>query len=140
MTGSCCATRLPGRGWRCDPLPDAFFDAVTVAGAFELDGFWKAPAGFDEALAACSMTGPVAYVKADFFGGAGTQAAQVWDGGEVVLGPLQLAEGEPWSVAGSPVSQALRRLGAVRGNHVDEFDAVGLGRHRHTQHWLLPTS
>jgi hypothetical protein len=111
-----------------------------VAGTPELDGFWKIPAGFGSTLAACSANGPVAYVEAEFFGGTGTQSAQVWDAGNVVLGPLHLAEGEPSPADGSPISQALQRLGAAKGNHVDEFDAVGLGRHRETQDWLPPKS
>jgi hypothetical protein len=121
------------------PMTDAFFGAVTVAGAAELAGFWNAPAGFDHALAACSVNGPVAYVEAEFFGGTGTQSVQAWDGGEVVLGPLHQAEGEPSATAGSPISQALRQLGAARGDYFDEFDAVGLGRHRDTQDWLPRT-
>lgn len=122
------------------PMTDTLFEAVTVAGAPELDGFWKAPAGFDRVLAACSATGPLAYIEADYFGGTGTQAAQVWDAGKVVLGPLHLTEGEPLPRTGSPISQALRRLGATKGNHFDEFDAVGLGRHRDTGDWLSFTS
>ncbi|WP_330334724.1 hypothetical protein OHS33_36535 [Streptomyces sp. NBC_00536] len=120
------------------PMTDALFDAVTVAEAPELDGFWKAPAGFDRLLSACSKAGPVAYVEADYFGGAGAQNALTWDAGKIVLGPLRLAEGEPASTAGTPISQALRRLGAAKGNHVDEFAAVGLGRHRDTDDWLPP--
>ncbi|MFG2004389.1 hypothetical protein ACGFNU_35080 [Spirillospora sp. NPDC048911] len=122
------------------PMTDALFDAVTVAGAAELAGFCKAPAGLGRVLAACSATGPVAYIEADYFGGTGTQSAQVWDEGRVVLGPVHLAEGEPWPAIGTPISQALRRLGAAKGAHVDEFDAVGLGRHRNTDRWLSPTS
>jgi hypothetical protein len=122
------------------PMTDALFDAVAVAGAPELNGFWKAPAGFDRLLSACSEAGPVALVEADYFGGAGTQTAQVWDAGKVVLGPLRLAMGEPSSTTGTPISQALQRLGAARGNHVDEFAAVGLGRHRDTDGWLSPTN
>ncbi|MFY7065767.1 hypothetical protein ACOQFV_07890 [Nocardiopsis changdeensis] len=118
------------------PMTDALFDALTVAGAPGLDGFWKAPAGLGDRSAACSAHGPVAYVEADFFGGTGTQSAQVWDRGEVVLGPLHTAEGEPAPPAGSPISQALRRLGVTRGDHFDEFDAAGLGRHRRTDAWL----
>jgi hypothetical protein len=80
----------------------------------------------------------VAYIEADYFGGVGTQTAQVWDGGKMALGPLHLAEGEPSPTTGTPISQALRRLGATKGNHVDEFAAVGLGRHRDTDDWLSP--
>ncbi|OLF07431.1 hypothetical protein BLA60_28005 [Actinophytocola xinjiangensis] len=118
------------------PMTDAFFDAVTVAGAPKLDGFWKAPAGFGSALAACSAKGPAAYVEAEFFGGNGTQIAQIWNDGNVVLGPLHLAEDEPFPAIGSPISQALRQLGVAKGEHFDEFDAVGLGRHRDTNDWL----
>lgn len=122
------------------PMTDTLFDTVTAAGAAELDGFWKVPAGFGRALATCSVGGPVAYVEADYFGGHGTQSAQVWDGGETVLGPVRLAAGEPAPAGGSPISQALRRLGAVRGEYFDEFEAVGLGRHRDTDDWLPSTS
>ncbi|MER6666309.1 hypothetical protein ABT256_17340 [Amycolatopsis japonica] len=59
-------------------------------------------------LPECSEHGAVAYVEAEYFGGAGTQFAQVWEGGETILGPL----------------------------YFDEFDAVGLGRHRSTDEWL----
>ncbi|NEA72598.1 hypothetical protein C8250_015340 [Streptomyces sp. So13.3] len=122
------------------PMTDALSDAVAVAGTPKLDGFRKAPAGFDRLLTSCSQTGPVAYIEAEYFGGAGTQSTQVWDGGTIVLGPLSLAEGEPSPTTGTPISQALRRLGAAKGNHVDEFDAVGLGRHRDTDDWLSPTN
>ncbi|MEU8412035.1 hypothetical protein AB0C24_04570 [Amycolatopsis japonica] len=87
-------------------------------------------------LAECSEHGAVAYVEAEYFGGAGTQFAQVWEGGETVLGPLHVDEDEPDPADGSPISQALRRLGALKGDHFDEFDAVGLGRHRDTDDWL----
>jgi hypothetical protein len=120
------------------PMTDAFFDAVTGADAAKLAPFTKAPAGFDRLLAACSATGPVAYVEAEFFGGVGTQTAQVWQAGKVVLGPLHLAEGASPPPTGTPISRALRQLGATREDHYDEFDSVGLGRHRDTEDWLSP--
>ncbi len=118
------------------PMTDELFDAVTAAGGGELAGFWKVPAGFADTVATCSAGGPIAYVEADYFGGSGTQSAQVWAGGETVLGPLHSASEEPAPADGSPISQALRRLGAVKGEHFDEFDAIGLGRHRDTDDWL----
>ncbi|MFI0405819.1 hypothetical protein [Actinomadura sp. 3N508] len=120
-----------GQGISLLPLTGALLDEVV-----ELDGDWKVPADFGRVLADCSATGPVAYVEAEYFGGTGSQAAQVWDAGEIVLGPLHVAEGERWPEAGSPISQALRRLGVDKGEHFDEFDAVGLGRHRDTGGWL----
>ncbi|MEU9108150.1 hypothetical protein AB0D54_28245 [Streptomyces xanthophaeus] len=122
------------------PMTDALFDAVSAAGTPELDGFSKGSACLDRLLTACSATGPLAYIEAEYFGGAGTQTAQVWDGGKILLGPLSLAEGEPSPTTGTPISQALRRLGAAKGSYVDEFEAVGLGRHRDTDDWLSPTN
>jgi hypothetical protein len=109
------------------PMTDALFRTLTIAEDPELDGFWKAPAGLGSTLAACSAKGPVAYVEADYFGGAGTQCVQVWDGGKVVSGPLRLTTAEPLPDAGTAISQALRQLGAARSGYADEFDAVGLG-------------
>jgi hypothetical protein len=78
----------------------------------------------------------LAYLEADYFGGTGSQSAQVWDDGHVTLGPLHLAENQPHPPTGTPISRALQRLGVDKGNHYDEFDAVGLGRHRDTDDWL----
>lgn len=136
LAGSFEGARIVALGQHLSLLPMTGKLFSTIAGAGKLDGFWEAPAGFGDALAACSVNGPVAYVEADFFGGVGTQCAQVWDGGTVVLGPLLLEEAEQPPAAGSPISQALRQLGVAKGNHFDEFDAVGLGRHRETSGWL----
>ncbi|MEZ0115516.1 hypothetical protein ABH920_009555 [Catenulispora sp. EB89] len=113
------------------PITDAFLDTF-----LDSDGVAEVPAGFGRALSDCSTLGAVAYVEADYWGGAGTQRAQVWEGGHVVFGPLSSVEGEPFAPEGSPISQALRLLGATKGDFFDEFDAVGLGRHRDTDRWL----
>ncbi|MFG1639341.1 hypothetical protein ACGFMK_03565 [Amycolatopsis sp. NPDC049252] len=138
VAGSVDAARVVplGQGLSLLPMTDEFFDAVTVAGAGELDGFWKAPAGFGDTLAISSRHGPFAYVEADYFGGEGMQCAQVWSGGAVTLGPVRTGLGERPPASGSPISQALRAIGVLRGAHFDEFDAVGLGRHRETVGWL----
>jgi hypothetical protein len=92
------------------------------------------PPGFESLLAAWSVVDPVAYVEAEYFGGTGSQFAAVWEDGVLVLGPVLKSEDESPPVQGlSPISQALRRLGASADGHDDDFDAVGLGRHRHVQ-------
>ncbi|MFD8232825.1 hypothetical protein ACFV20_13195 [Streptomyces sp. NPDC059696] len=62
--------------------------------------------------------------------------AVVWESGAGGLGPLRVDEGEPFASDGSPVSQALRQLGAVARAGQDEFAAVGLDRHRHSEAWI----
>ncbi|MFJ7074748.1 hypothetical protein [Streptomyces sp. NPDC098781] len=124
-----------GQGLALMPLTDGLFDSVTNGDSARVLGFWWLPGGFDERLAEWSATAPVAFVEADYFGGAGSQRAAVWDAGALVLGPLGITEDERFPPDGSPISQALRRLGVVTSGRHDEFDAVRLGRHRHVEDW-----
>jgi hypothetical protein len=120
--------------YRIEAVTDAVFDAVNDGTPPGLPGFWKLPGGLDRLLCSCSALGPVAYVEADYFGGTGTQSAAVWDGGVLTLGPVIIGEAEP-PAAGTPISQALARLGVARAGHRDEFEAAGLGQERDTEDW-----
>lgn len=121
------------------PMTASLFDELSRGDAVDprfaqCRGF---PSGFDTMLAEWSMRAPVAYVEADFHGGIGKQFAAVWQGGELVLGPLLDGEdAPPATVRRSAISQALHRLGARKYEYIDEFDAIGLGRHRHVDDWL----
>ncbi|MEO3972574.1 hypothetical protein [Streptomyces sp. CAU 1734] len=124
-----------GGGLALIPMTDELFDAVTD-GTEPETGFHRLPGGFGRVLAQWSAAGPVAYVEAEFFGGWGEQHAVVWASGTPALGPLHQPEGEPSPPEGSPISQALRRLGVVVADgDVDEFETAGLGRHRFTKRW-----
>ena len=68
----------------------------------------------------------VAYVEAEFFGGNGTQACVTW-------GPTSTAS--QVFVDTHAINKALQFLGVRKGDHHDEFDAMGLGRHRSTEDW-----
>ncbi|MFJ8112876.1 hypothetical protein [Streptomyces sp. NPDC096132] len=118
------------------PVTEDVFDSVTTGDSTRPLGFWWLPGGFDGRLAAWSTKGPVAFVEADFFGGVGEQRAAVWAGGRLVLGPLVVEEGAHFPPAGSPISRALRRLGATAPPGQDEFSALDLGRHRHSEAWI----
>ncbi|MFF4463210.1 hypothetical protein ACFY13_27170 [Streptomyces mirabilis] len=123
-----------GQGLSLMPITDQLFDAATDGTVGSL-GFWRLPGGFDKRLADWSAAGVVAYVEAEYFGGVGEQHAAVWADGAVVLGPLLVAESQHFGSAGSPISQALRRLGVVAYAPTDEFATVGLDRHRHSEDW-----
>lgn len=123
------------RGLALVPKPDADHDHFDDPDE-EPPGLWWLPDGLDVDASARSHAGPVAYVEAEYFGGMGEQRAVVWHRGEVVLGPLINGEDEAFPADGSPISQALRRLGAERGSAFDEFDAVGMMRHSSTSAWL----
>ena len=115
------------------PMTDELFDAVADGTPSAPLGFWKLPGGFDKSLAVWSAADPLAYVEAELFGGIGSQRTVVWSGGHVAVGPLSVEEAEPFSAAGSPISQALQALGVQRADQFDEFAAVGLSAHRDTQ-------
>lgn len=100
-----------------------------------LGGSWRSPAALGEYLATWSAAGPLAYVEAEFFGGVGSQLAEVWENGTVVFGPVWVDDADEPPAEGSPISRALRRLGVVT-NGGDEFDAVDLGRERENADWL----
>ncbi len=63
----------------------------------------------------------------------------LWRGGQVCLGPVTMeftaTAPDPSSSPQWPFDQALRELGVDRGDAFDEFDALGLGRWRHTEDW-----
>ncbi|MEU2915077.1 hypothetical protein ACFYM3_39270 [Streptomyces massasporeus] len=125
-----------GQGLSLMPMTDALFEAVADGGGDGAWGFQRFPGGFEKVLAVWSAGGPVAYVEAEYFGGIGEERAAVWDAGAIALAPLHVDEGGPFPPAGSPVSQALRRLGVVTRAGEDEFSAVGLDRHRHNEAWV----
>jgi hypothetical protein len=91
----------------------------------------------------------VAYVHAEVAGGTGLQGSAGWRSGQIEFGPLLTTtdpadlEAPDYVVADhiseEAINQALRWLGVRRSfTSVDEFDTVGLGRHRWTADWLRP--
>jgi hypothetical protein len=75
----------------------------------------------------------IMYFETEYFGGSGGQGAAVFRNGEVVFGPKSAEYG--------PINEALAILGVqvVAPAH-DEFETVGLHRHRHTEDWLEPST
>jgi hypothetical protein len=118
--------RLP-QGKAMIPLSDEMREThdipclpLTDEGAAEL------PDGITAVAEAIAKAGRVVYVEAEFFGGDGTQACVTWDATLQASQPL---------VGTSAINTALRFLGVTVGDHHDEFDALGLGRHRATDDW-----
>lgn len=78
--------------------------------------------------------GPMAYLEAEYWAGAGWQAAAVWEEGRLVLGPL-FQSNDPEDAAraalatpapGGAINAALERLGVTPAPGLDAFDTVGL--------------
>ncbi|PWR06567.1 hypothetical protein DKT68_21930 [Micromonospora acroterricola] len=112
-------------------LPDFAVDGRSAERPFSLV---LSPA-LVELLARWSRSGPVAYLEAEFAGGAGYQSAAVWLGGALSWGPrfddvLDAPRAE-W-----PINMALTRLGVERGTWIDPFAELGLHLERNTDGWL----
>lgn len=107
----------------------------------DLDSFLKPPlAGYPEGftylasslvqeLLAASVDGSLMYFETEYFGGAGSQGAAVFQSGAIAYGPKAAEVG--------PINEALALLGVrTSTSGVDAFQSVGLGRHRWTADWL----
>ncbi len=110
-----------------DSLHDELHHRFVAGNDLPYTAFWKFSRSADIFARALSADAPVAYVETAYFGGVGEQAAAVWHKGKVSLHPSQ---------ATHAINAALRAIGVVHSAAGDEFDAIGLGRFRHTEDWL----
>jgi len=116
------------RGWEGRNAPDADFESPEERRRY-ID---RASAAFARISSRCARLSSapgaaVVYVEADFWAGSGGQAASVWEGGELVLGPL---------VEREAINQALARLGVQAESSGERFVALDLGRFRSTESWI----
>lgn len=119
--------RLP-QGKAMIPLSDEMREAHDIPFLpLTDDGAQEVPDGIKAIAEAIAKIGRVVYVEAEFFGGDGTQACVTWD--------ATLQASQPLVDTGA-INTALRFLGVTVGDHHDEFDALGLGRHRGTESWV----
>ena len=112
-------------GFALIPITDELLDEVGASG--ESGKFYKFTPAIADWLRTISASASAAYIEAEFFGGVGGQGATVWSHGEQALAPTHEAEA---------INIALRLLGVPRGTSHDEFEAIGLPRHRGTNGWL----
>lgn len=85
----------------------------------------------EASLSEASTEGKILLISTEYFGGLGGQGAAIFQDGEIVHGPL-------WAEA-EVINRALEGLGVQQTEDDDQFDLVGLGRHRHTTGWLIQT-
>ncbi len=113
------------------PVTHALYDALVQQhipdSTEDWAGFVLSPAPLVQPLSRLSEHSIAAYVEADFFGGRGDQRCVVWRKGSIVLEPLD----DP-----NAINKALRRLSVRHRLFRDEFEAVGLNKHRSNEEWL----
>lgn len=69
----------------------------------------------------------VVYIEAEFFGGEGTQACNLYENGK---------ECEPPLIDIEAINHALKWLGIEHSEDKDEFSLLGLDAHRNTDGWI----
>jgi hypothetical protein len=83
------------------------------------------------------------YIVGETFGGEGTQEAIGWQDGRLWYGPSGTCDIEADLEPGyhlisrfdGAINAGLRRLGVRASGGLDEFETIGLTRHRHTEDW-----
>lgn len=125
------------QGYGLVPITAELFDTLGGCTAKPFgDTFCFLSSGVESVARKVSHAGPIAYLEAEMFGGPGTQAMVGSRDGEIWLGPVTTEFGwPPPDPASNPqwaLNHALRELGVDRGEAFDEFDALSLGKHRHT--------
>lgn len=119
------------------PLSDSHLDTLfPEQGGFD-EGMLYLSAALIETLLELSHKAPLAYIETNYVGGTGSQAATMYTEGRCLMKPENTEVGSLTKSRNGPISEALRRLGIVRGpGDYDEFDTVGLGRFRRNEDWM----
>jgi hypothetical protein len=125
------------QGFSLLPITDALAKELVVHRSGTKATLAKPMHGLSDGLhalaAEISRVSPVAYIVTYYFGGQGGQDALAWDKGSLRFSPATQGYDQAWP--NSPISQALRAIGVVAAEGEDEFDTVGLGKHRETHRW-----
>ncbi|MGO8670930.1 MAG: hypothetical protein ACLQVD_06165 [Capsulimonadaceae bacterium] len=111
------------QAWLDEPVPGILLDYGE-----------KIPGHILVAAATISDQCTVAYLRAQFYGGAGGHTMCVWHEGGVVLGPL-VAQSSLSTLSDNAANTMLRYLGIERDGCLDEFEGAGLARFRRTDDW-----
>ncbi|MGB1288154.1 MAG: hypothetical protein ACPG7F_16575, partial [Aggregatilineales bacterium] len=78
----------------------------------------------------------IAYIYTETFGGRGYQYAFAWRVGKIDLIPTHNGWFDKLPPPDSPINQVLRRIGVQCDDEYDEYDSVGLSKHRSMDEWF----
>ncbi len=128
------------QGFEMVPLLERLFDAMAFSAEAAnpetaVGGWSRLGEQVENVLAELSRASPVAYVYTEYFGGVGEQSALAFVGGSLATHHGGAGRVLPWSSSIGPINNALAAIGVVRERGQDEFDSLGLGRHRSTDEW-----
>lgn len=126
-------TPIPlSQGFSLIPLPLSIYSDDDIMQEFEEGWLSKA---IVQSILNDVTNGEVAFLFADFFGGRGLQYAIVWNSGKILQEFPSTSNHNIDSMKNMSINRALQLIGVDRGEFYDEFDAMNLGRYRHTSNW-----
>ncbi|WP_145053029.1 hypothetical protein [Paenibacillus xylanexedens] len=108
------------------PLTDEVYDEINMNQGTTICNYDYLTEIISSYCREISKLGLVAYIEAEYFGGTGSQSAMVWDSSQVIFEE---------TLSQSAINRSLELLGVCKLQGKDEFDTVGLGRHRNTEDW-----
>ena len=91
----------------------------------------------DQIMEICSKLSritPVAFLDAQYVGGRGYQIAVVWQDARLIMKQKTAIARVAESIG--PINNALRVLGVIAASDKDEFETVGLNKHRNMEDWF----
>ena len=116
------------QGFSLFPITVELLNRIHISHSGFIENLSKFPSELTDFLAEISITSPLLYFETEYFGGDGRQLVIVFEDGKIILGPVQDSFG--------PINDGLRLLGVQIKSEIDEFDALGLGKHRFSKDWL----
>jgi hypothetical protein len=116
-----------GQGMILIPMTEDFFDQINnsvVSGS--IANFEYLTENMENEILKCIGDKKIAYVEAEYFGGEGGQSAICWENKkrQYIL---------PYGH--EKINQVLKDFGVKIKLGKDEFETLGLNRHRHTREW-----
>lgn len=116
------------QGFAMIPLDEALIDRIDATPkATPISGLIYLTETLEEKILGMLGEAKFAYLESEFFGGSGGHQGILWEAGKRILKVSESYSG---------ANRILRELGVRRTSQLDEFDCMGLGRHRSVDEWL----
>jgi len=109
------------------PLTDELFDEINqMENSSEISSYEFLTENVENKTLDLIGNKKLAYVESEFFGGQGGHIGLIWEYGQrEFMGEYKK----------DTLNEILKKLGVIRNGNQDEFETVGLDRHRNTKDW-----
>jgi len=111
------------------PMTDDLFNEINDYRVNNnIDGYEYLTTDIESEIIETINIGLIAYIEVEYFGGTGVQNGILWKNKKRIF---------EHSGTKAVVNSILQQFGITRSKSRDEFETVGLNRHRYTEDWLV---